>query len=406
MRPVYFLIGLLYSISHHELHANTSDYPALLGNGFDGLKLEHKSRQCVEGDSVELVNTSFYSSFTKVESWNSLQAQFNFNVPGSILLSPENGLVQFAMKAKSNDLSSTYISQNHVTVKQKILKNPKVTFIETDTKKFRDECGTQFVSTINTGGRLHVAIKFSFSNTEIKQDFDAGGSVKSITGLGAHISALAEDTRKNTRVEIFIHQTGGDLSELDNIFQSSDVITCSLEQFDKCENIMKGIYKYSLDHFAKSVIEKNAQTISFQLEDYPNFQRIYESSKIKKERAKIIESLDQHEYDENFLIHRKEEASLYVNCDERCFAKLLNKVASNKRVLIEAVKMSFENPDIFLESSILEKLDLYEIKIPELKKQTPYFFLTNYSYLLPMGAIGIIILPFFMKYFMQQKVYA
>ncbi len=405
MKQAYWIAGLFCLLrSLYSAEIKAAEYPALLGNGYDSLKLEHKMRQCVDGTVIDRPNIEYVAEFTKVENWSQLQTQMNFKVPGAIVVGSDSELAKFVLRARDTQYTSTYILQNHVGVRQKLITNPKIQVSEQDPDRFREECGTQYVSLTTSGGKLHVGIKFSFSDLEFKQEFDAGGAVQSITGLGAHVDALSTFAKKNSSVEIFFHQVGGNLSDLQNLFESGDIISCSLEKFDKCENLLKTVWNYSKNQFAKSVLEGKDQTISFQSDDYPNAPRFYENKFTKKERAKLLDALDQQLYDRDFLFSLKSgRLDHYRDCDDRCLNIMLSNVMTNIRVIRDAIRLSFQNPDLFKDHGRLSTLDLHPIVLPSKKLEPLAFIMSHLPILIPTGFV-MVILPFFWKYFHFQKI--
>lgn len=407
MKLLHLVVGLFCVIRPvHYVYANGSEYPALLGNGFDTDKLEHKTSQCVEGVTVPLNNREYKADFTKVESWSQLQASMNFEVPGSIILNSESELARFTLRARDTQFTSTYILHNHVMSRQSLLKNPKLVSDEKDPRLFREECGNEFISLISHGGKLHVGIKFSFSDHEFKQEFDTGGALTSITGLGAHVSALSSDARTNSSVEIFFHQVGGDLSELHGMFDSKDIVSCSLEHFDKCENLIAAVWNYSKDRFAKSVLEGKDQTIAYQTEEYRNHPKATQVESVNEERHFLLDELDTQQYDRDLLQSLKgERLKLYENCDDRCLTRLIATVMTNIRLLREAIRLSFEDPALFKSTKTLDKLALKKIELPVLKPVVKpaetNFLLRNMHYVVPATAISVlaVVVPFMIKYF-------
>jgi hypothetical protein len=399
MRLLVSFLSTLLLIDN--LYGSGSEYPALLGNGYDGLKLEHKMKPCVQGIPIEKSNTSYVAQFSRVGSWTQLQAQMNFDVPGSIILNSASNLARFALKARDTQNTSTYILETHVNTSQKILTNPQILDHEMDTDQFRQECGSQYISVINTGGELHVGIKFYFSDYQFKQEFDAGGALKSIAELGVHINALSDNMRQHASVEIFFHQVGGDLLDLKSMFKSGDIVSCSLKNFDTCENVLKDVWDYSNDRFIQSISNGKDQTIGFQTNDYPHMPHVYESRQVTRERMKLIDVLDQQQYDRDFLHSiRGERLKDYENCDDRCLTRLITSVTGNIRVLKDAIRMSFEDPYLFEEQATLEKLELNE---PAMPKLNPHInIVLQYMHLIVPGGMTAAILPL-IKYCMPSR---
>ncbi len=394
MKLVRVFLGLFFIFQPLAcVFANGTEYPALLGNGYDALKLEHKMNRCISGTVSEIPAIEIVTEIKKVTDWNELQSQMNFKIPGSLVLNSDSELAKFVLRARDTQFTSTYHLHHHIGAKQKMLTDPVLSNTETDAKNFREECGTQYIGIVTTGGKLDVGVKFSFSNFEFKQEFDAGGAMSSLTGLSVHVGALTELAKKNSSVEIFFHQTGGKLSDLTNMFESKDIVSCSLEHFDRCESLLEAILNYSKGSFAKAVMEEGKdQTISFQTHDYPHAPQIYESPVVKNERLKILDILEQQYLDHDYLISLKGHMDAYENCDDRCLKTLLSHVMANMRILKESITLSFADPERFLELGTLSKLELHAVELPMKRPPSYYEFITrNAQYLLPSTMVVVVV---------------
>lgn len=348
------------------LHAS-SFFPALLGNGYDTLMLETRQTSCVEGEVIEQVHVENSTSLSKVESWTELQAKLNFEVPGSVFMAGKSELAKFTLRARDTRHTSTYILNNHVAAKRTYLNNPRLIEDTGDLRVFRETCGTEYISVVTEGGKLYVGIKFSFSTTKFKEEFDAGGAIQTVAGLGAHVDSLTENTRQNSSVEIFFHQVGGSLSELSSMFESGDIVACSLDNFSKCESLLTDVWEYSTNKFVKSVLNGKSQPISFESIDYPGVPRVYENHKVRTARQTIINALDHYYYDLDILNSIKGKTGNYSDFDHRTLNFLISKVLSNIRILKESIMLSFENPERFLSQATLDSLSLYPVEMPAKK---------------------------------------
>ncbi|MBI2602353.1 MAG: hypothetical protein HYW48_04790 [Deltaproteobacteria bacterium] len=367
------------------------NYAGMLGNGFDALKLEQKPTLCANGEAWETPSVEFVAEFNKMEGWSQLQSQLNFSVPGSIFLNSTSELAKFVIRARDTQFTSTYVLKNHVGVRNLMLQNPSVNIPYDDLRLFREKCGTEYISAVTIGGKLHVGIKFSFSSVSYKETFDAGGAIQSITGLGAHIRSLNKNVKQNSSVEIFFHQVGGNLSELNGMFDSADIVACSLDQFDKCENLLGDVWNYSKDRFAKAVLDGKAQAIGFMTSEYPNHPKIYEDLSVKKERGRLLEKLEQNFYDRDFLNSIKGAMEDYPKCDGRCLAMLLSQVTSNIRTLKDSIALSFTDPELFEKQGTLSQLELSDVILPKPRKDYHKWLRKNLPYIGTTLAVAVIV---------------
>ncbi len=373
MRILCWFLGLSSILQPiNSAWAHTMEYPALLGNGYDALKLEHKVNRCMTGKILEIPAIQVATEFNKVEDWGQFQVQMDFGVPGSLVLNSDSELAKFVIRARDTKLTSTYVLHHHVRVKKKMLTDSSLAAsAEKESRAFREECGTQYVSLIDTGGELYVGARFSFEESRFKQEFDAGGSMKSLTGLGVHVNSLSDRAKKNSSVEIFFHQTGGNLSDLNNMFESKDIVSCSLEKFDRCESLLEAILNYSKGSFSKAVMDEGKdQTIGFQTQDYLYAQQIYEDPEVRKERMRILDMLDEQYLDHDLLTSLKGKLVEYEGCDERCLRSHIMRVIANMRLLKESVVLSFADPERFLALGRLAMLELHKVSFPTKKRKS------------------------------------
>lgn len=408
MEKKHLILSLLLSTSCGSLvqpstppsssfKSDTAEYPALLSNGYDSLRLENKYRACIHGRVISSPQIEASVDFNRVDNWMSLLSQMNFSIPGAVYLNSSSELAKFALKARDSFLSSTYILNNEVTIRREILADPEITYSAKDAKKFHEECGNQYVSVVEYGGKMNVGVKFSFSDSYYKEEFDASAAVKSISGLGSKVKTLSTDVKKHSSVEIFFHQVGGDLNEVNSIFESGDIIACSLDQFQKCESLLEDVWKYSTDRFIKAVQNGKDQPIGFKTVDYPNREKIHEHTEVRKERRKILDMLEQHlsDYDLIHIIQSRQDS--FANCDSRCAQKMMNLLASNIRSLKDSITLSFNDAQEFINHRTLEQLDLYPYILPDKNKDYHSWLRKNMRYA-GSAVFAMILAPILYKY--------
>jgi hypothetical protein len=321
----------------------------------------------------------------------------DYSIPGAIYLDQDSKLAKFVFRTRDTSLTSTYVLKHHVGVKKKVLTNEHILdlYQNIPDKEFKDTCGNHYISVLIKGGELHVGIKFSFSSVGEKQIFEMGGSVQSITGLGAHVKSLHGSIKKHSSVEIFFHQQGGDLKELNSMIDSKDIVTCSLDHFDKCENIMIDIWNYSTDRFTKTVLNGKYQTVGFQSSAYAGRPPSYEDTTILKERRFLLDSLDKHNFDSDFISTMESVSHRVNDCDPRCLDALSTKISSNINLLKNMIAMSFKDPVHFLKNGGMQNLDLYAYKIPKYKEQIAQSFYNKPYFWVGVGTLLMLtLLPF------------
>ena len=349
-----------------QLEASAS-YPALYGNGFDSLRLEHKPQTCIQGRKIEEHVTNVHSYFNKVKSWSSLQTELDFGMPGAVYFKSGGELAKFVLKARDNRFTSTYILRNRIVIKRDILTEPEITF-QGDDDDFRGNCGNKYISLVENGGELFVGIKLYFSHAEYKDQFEIGGNIETITSLNSRIASLHEDVKTDAAVEVFFNQIGGDLSKLNELFESGDIVDCSLDKFDKCRKIITGIWNYSNDQFPKAVESGKSQTIGFRAANYPGRRPLYENRRVLEKRRELLEVLEKHIEDRNEIEVMKLIGSAAKDCDHYCLSLLIGKISSNIASLKRSVGTSFQDGQRFLARATLNDLKLHEYELPERKQ--------------------------------------
>lgn len=407
MKRSNLILSLLCSL--YPLTQFAEEYPALLGNGYNSLKLKHKTSQCVEGIKIDSSLDSSTLDFKKVENSSQVHTDLGFPVLGSIFLKKNDQRADFASTLLRNRYTeSGYYLNINVQSTQTSLQNPELIISPENLEEFRDKCGNKYISSITKGAQLHVGFKFKFSESEFKNKFECEGKLD-LAGLKSHVHLLSSKVKKNSSISIFFYQKGGDLSEFNKIFNSRNLVSCSLEKFEECEKIITDVVDYGKDILTKSVLNGQGQTISFTTSNYPNLPEVKEEQDIVEKRFKLLDQLDLKEYEKDFLSTIKgSKIREYRDCNEHCIFDLKSKANSNIRTLKNSIVLSFESPAKFRERSNLEDLNLHEIELPEkienfnfsteqLIEHAPYLSLT----IIP----ALLIIPQFISCFMIRQNY-
>ncbi len=379
--------------------------PAFLGNGYNHMKLETKLKKCINGEIISTPDVEVLTEFSKVENWSRLQSQMGFTIPGSIHLGGgESDVAKFALRARDSHLSATYVLKHSVAIKKEVLSNPKLLVdLEDKEEDFLDNCGTRYISTLQLGGRLYVGIKFSFSSEEYKESFEGSGGISTITGLGARVKSLNTEVKGNSSVELFVHQIGGNLPDLATMFNSEDIIKCSLAKFEICEEVLKDVYDYSVNKFSKAVFEGKFQVIDFSTVPYPRGKVFYEDHEILEARNVLLDKLEAYLYDRDIISSFKLRPQT-VKATARELSTLSTQVSFNIRSLKESISLSFTDPERFKIYHVLDKLTLHDYKLPEELVDRTHAgyakYLTTSTMFVTLGVIGAAAgVPFIYKFF-------
>lgn len=172
------------------------------------------------------------------------------------------GAADVAVREAVDEYSSSVSLTNEITLKRKALNFPYLTtvgaqeFADGKVKEsVRARCGDEFVKYIVYGASLFVNAKFHFQTKEDKLEFKGSASVSlaGIGELGGHINHLSDKLKRNSKVTIYARQVGGDVEKLTKIL-TTDIITCSLADFDKsCLPMLKRLVEYAKDEFPKGL---------------------------------------------------------------------------------------------------------------------------------------------------------
>lgn len=338
-----------------------SGQPTFVGNGYDSVRLITRPNSCIKGKVVTHDSYRVKASLDKVDDWNGFQANMDFSIPGSLYLKSGSDLAKFVFKARQSSTSLSFVFHNRIIVKDQSIQSPKMTPQSHD----MGVCGDQYVSHVEFGGDLKVGFKFRFNKTKYKSEFEMGSAFKNLLGIVTHIKSLPKSLKKQGSIEIFYTQSGGDIQSINKIFDSGDLIDCSLEKFEKCQKIIEDMWNYSQNEFSSAVANSHIQAIAYRTRDYPHGKRIIESRRVKRERRKVIRELERHIYDLDIVNQARRIEGSRKNCDRRCLALLSSTISANISALKDSLKISFADSRRFLKEAILENTSLFEYTVPK-----------------------------------------
>jgi hypothetical protein len=249
------------------------------------------------------------------------------------------------------DISQSYIFKHKMIQRVEKFRNPTIL------KRFLDQpetfvqlCGDRYISQVDYGGFLNVAVQFLFKHPEAKKQFDLEfGAEVSIVEIGAKIHALSEYVKNHTSLGISYHIIGAHSKSFDQFFKGDDYVKCSLKDFKHCEKLLAHVANYVKGTFTQDV-EKSAVSIDFKRSPYPGI-RPHELRKItphmemqKKSLVKIGEKLYEHRQKAELLLETRK----HLMSAERKASVL--KVKETIEELIDVVQEKtlecFEYPDL------------------------------------------------------------
>lgn len=333
--------------------------PAMIGYGFNNITHSNLLTKCLSGNETELPSSEITSNMSTTKSWRTRQAQMGLSVPGLIHKERETERARFVYRARDTHLSVTYVFTQRVAGHRTLFSNTALLDgIHLDDPNFIDKCGTHYLSTTVHGGELHVGVKLSFRSQESKAAFSTG-SIDSITGIGARLHTLDQDILFGSSVEIFFYQVGGNMHDLHGIVSSSDVVQCSMTEFDKCEKVIQSVYEYS-GKFAQAVLDGHSQVIDFSKEPYPGFDPPDPDPAVVARREELLQLLDILMIDRDYANNMNDKD--YDNIGSRELYLLQTQIQKNISTVKVAIGRSFtEKPEKFLARDV----SLQEYQLPK-----------------------------------------
>ena len=246
-----------------EVSGSAAKLPSSLGVGFDS-ETQTRKTKCVEGTPVWRGAQDAKFEFGQDLSFDQILKEISGggNVGAKLSVFDIKGAADFASKYASSQYSSTITLSNNVTLKKLLLQNPHLTDAGQaevsggkTTETVRKTCGDEYFDTIVYGAQLFVVAKFDFQSAQDKLAFkgSAAVSLAGVGELGGQISNLNDKIKRNSKVSITARQVGGNTDELSSIL-SAEIITCSLEEFDKkCLPMLVKIVNYAKDSFREGL---------------------------------------------------------------------------------------------------------------------------------------------------------
>lgn len=246
-----------------EISGLSDKVPGNMGYGFESETQGLKS-QCISG--YPQWAGAFESKFNYGQDLdlNTLQNLFSggANLGVKLAIFDVKGAADVAVREAVDEYSSSVSLTNEITLKRKTLNFPYLTAVGQQElqdgkvkESVRGRCGDEFVKYVVYGASLFVNAKFHFQNKEDKLEFKGSASVSlaAIGEIGGHISHLSDKLKRNSKVTIYARQVGGDVEKLTQIL-TTDIITCSLADFDKtCLPMLKRLVEYAKTDFPKGL---------------------------------------------------------------------------------------------------------------------------------------------------------
>ncbi len=111
---------------------------------------------------------------------------------------------------------------------------------------FYSNCGDSFVNAEQYMAQVKGLVTIKLSNAEEASEFGLSlkGSYSAFANLSVDIKTAEKATNQKATIQVDYSQIGGDPGALANAV-GDDVVTCSVDDFTSCENVMKKLIAYS-----------------------------------------------------------------------------------------------------------------------------------------------------------------
>lgn len=148
--------------------------------------------------------------------------------------------------------------------------------LQNNLQRFRDQCGDRFLQSIDTGGGLYYSVKVIFRSASEKTriKFKTSGSLLSFKAGGSFEKLITEE-KINGSLIVRAIQSGGDVTQLSTIFQSSPnssegIVSCNFGQLKACQSVLESIDTYASVTFPAQLKDPNVvpNIIKYHLNDY------------------------------------------------------------------------------------------------------------------------------------------
>ncbi len=347
-----------------------------LGEGYETDRDKVKPISCLNNLLVGS-NQPFYEVGTasasldgsKIFTYNELLKEFKLQYSVDVkaeLFSAKNE-TKFALTKKERGASYSMIFKFDVRLPNakfpidtnNVLNNlARSVYEEGDSCKFKTTCGDKFITQIERGANLYVAITFNFTSEKDKIEFSqvmegSFGFEKLSGNLNRTTSSLDERLKETARMTIEGLQIGGDVTALGDILGGSNAdgtlapaLTCSLNALADCDKAVQDIIDYAKGTFTETVKTAPA-TLDYmysRYEDIGIFPQLESETtpKILTARTRLAQEYVQQLQDlEQVRFLSKEYISMYSTPEKQVLSNLEKDLQVNVEILRVAAGVCF-----------------------------------------------------------------
>jgi hypothetical protein len=361
--PVFLIVsastscGLKHQVAPTAV--KTSEIALTTGEAYDSLRLRTTNQRCisfteeVQGGLAE--RTGF---IRKIDDARETSRNIGFELSGSFTygLAKGDSKAKLVEEGKSSERSVGFIAYTKIITKASRAMSPALLEVYN-----RERCGDSYVANLYYGAEMSVLVKMAFSTSKMLRKFDAsgGGTYGSLAEIKASVSSLDEDSKKHSSISIQYSATGEALNDVRLIFSGRDVVTCSLENFDRCETLLSSIIDYENGAFAQNATHSNS-VIAFDLAPYPGNSQVQDPS-LEAKREHLALMIEDTELD---LERAKTltESSMLPPAEVEAIDLIRNKISFNLGKLKDSVVTCFDSPELCNESPALRTYDRDTLK--------------------------------------------
>ena len=247
--------------------ANSVDQTLNIGSGYSTAKVRPTGHRCMSGQEKSREVGTVAINFDRVDDVSKLFKQTGFKTGGSFTYKLASGSAKAKLleTSESTNRSLSFLSHSKFVHRIEHLQNPRAAVPLNPVN-----CGNSYVSQVGYGSEMLVQLQFTFESREYKKAFEGSikGGMKGMFDVEADISRLETATKKHTKLKMSFLAYGTNLTTLKEIFKGRDFVSCSLDNFSSCQEVLASIIDYQMGTFAAESIN-SSYIVDKHLSPYP-----------------------------------------------------------------------------------------------------------------------------------------
>lgn len=244
----------------------------ILGNGYD-YRTKQKTASCLKVDSDSIVYTGkSYSSlkFVKDTSLEGVLKSMSAEASLEVMIEAVkiSGAAKFSTYAARDEFGDSVVISYKVRGKNAMIIGAKLNDYGAKTSdllekapyvKARGRCGDGYVSEVELGADLNLAVKISFLNDDFKSSFEAEikADIIDLIKVSGHGKTKLNKYKDFVKIEVIGYQRGGTPDRLSEVFDSNSadgvhILSCGfgkdkksgLDGMEHCLKAIENFFKY------------------------------------------------------------------------------------------------------------------------------------------------------------------